>query len=382
MNAIATTIITDEEQQSFNDLAGTFAENQLGEFIHDHEYPYRLDPANAIRGIGELGFLAVNLPSEHGGLGLAAGTLAEVLERISRVDAGLAGTLFANAAALEIISTAAVSFDCGGIYEVVSRDGALPLAFQAYASPCETSVPVTQEKDGGFLLSGRVDLVVAGTSARYAVIPARNGNGSYSYFLVDITGKEVKKSAPVVTIGMQSSMPVDMEFNGARAILIGEEGDGKALFDELCRRMSYPACGILLGIMRGSFGAALEYCAQRCQGGRMIIQWDDVRMKLAGMGTLLALAETSMQGLKAMFAAGEVQAGPSAVATAVQLGRIATEVTSEGIQVMGGNGYMKDYGQEKRMRDAKQAQALLGSSPLRKMEFIAPIIRETQDSLQ
>jgi len=134
--------------------------------------------------------------------------------------------------------------------------------------------------------------------------------------------------------------------------------------------------------MRGSFGAALEYCAQRYQGGRMIIQWDDVRMKLAGMGTLLALAETSMQGLKAMFAAGEAQAGPSAVATAVQLGRIATEVTSEGIQVMGGNGYMKDYGQEKRMRDAKQAQALLGSSPLRKMEFIAPIIRETQDSLQ
>ena len=58
MNAIAATIITDEEQQSFNDLAGTFAENQLGEFIHDHEYPYRLDPANAIRGIGELGFLA------------------------------------------------------------------------------------------------------------------------------------------------------------------------------------------------------------------------------------------------------------------------------------------------------------------------------------
>jgi len=208
MNAIAATIITDEEQQSFNDLAGTFAENQLGEFIHDHEYPYHLDPA-------------------YGGLGLTPGTLAEILERISRVDAGLAGTLFANAAALEIISAAAASSDCGGIYESVNCDGALPLAFQAYAAPCETSVPVSQEKNGAFLLSGRADLVVAGAAARHAGIPARNGNGSYSYFLVDISGKEVKKSAPVVTIVMQSSMPVDMEFNGARAILIGEEGDGR-----------------------------------------------------------------------------------------------------------------------------------------------------------
>ena len=156
----------------------------------------------------------------------------------------------------------------------------------------------------------------------------------------------MKKSAPVVTIGMQSSMPVDMEFNGARAILIGGEGDGKALFDELCRRMSYPACGILLGIMRGSFGSALEYCAQRYQGGRMIIQWDDVRMKLAGMGTFLA-PPNQHAGLKAMFAAGEAQAGLSAVAAAVQMAG-SRPVTSEASSD-GRNGYMKDYG---RKRDA------------------------------
>ena len=80
----------------------------------------------------------------------------------------------------------------------------------------------------------------------------------------------------------------------------------------------------------------------------------------------MSLAETCVHGLKSMFAGGSADAGPSAVAAAVHIGDIAADVTSEGIQLLGGNGYMKDYGQEKRMRDAKQAQSLLGSSPLRK----------------
>jgi len=40
------------------------------------------------------------------------------------------------------------------------------------------------------------------------------------------------------------------------------------------------------------------------------------------------------------------------------------------VQILGGYGYMKDYGQEKRMRDAKQIQAVFGSSPTRVQRII------------
>jgi len=39
---------------------------------------------------------------------------------------------------------------------------------------------------------------------------------------------------------------------------------------------------------------------------------------------------------------------------------------------------MKDYSQEKRMRDAGQAHCLLGMVPVRKMDLIEMIIKESQ----
>lgn len=53
---------------------------------------------------------------------------------------------------------------------------------------------------------------------------------------------------------------------------------------------------------------------------------------------------------------------------------MACNVTSDGIQVLGGNGYMHDYSQEKSFRDARQIQALMGLAPMRKLAYIERII--------
>jgi alkylation response protein AidB-like acyl-CoA dehydrogenase len=57
---------------------------------------------------------------------------------------------------------------------------------------------------------------------------------------------------------------------------------------------------------------------------------------------------------------------------------MACRATVDGVQLLGGSGYMKDFGQEKRMRDAKQVQCLLGMAPVRKMDFIDQIIKESE----
>jgi alkylation response protein AidB-like acyl-CoA dehydrogenase len=66
----------------------------------------------------------------------------------------------------------------------------------------------------------------------------------------------------------------------------------------------------------------------------------------------------------------------TALAAVVHIGDLACTATTEGVQLLGGNGYMKDYGQEKRMRDARQARSLLGMSGLKKMRCIDTIIEE------
>jgi hypothetical protein len=55
---------------------------------------------------------------------------------------------------------------------------------------------------------------------------------------------------------------------------------------------------------------------------------------------------------------GAAESAGAAVAAAVHVSELACNGTVEGVQLLGGNGYMKEYGQEKRMRDARQARTL------------------------
>ncbi|MFH2066122.1 MAG: transposase [Pseudomonadota bacterium] len=52
---------------------------------------------------------------------------------------------------------------------------------------------------------------------------------------------------------------------------------------------------------------------------------------------------------------------------------MACKTTADGIQVMGGAGYMKDFGQEKRFRDARHVQSLLGMAPMKKISYLKAI---------
>ena len=61
-------------------------------------------------------------------------------------------------------------------------------------------------------------------------------------------------------------------------------------------------------------------------------------------------------------------------AAALHILSAATQVASDGIQVLGGVGYMKDFGQEKRFRDIGQIQAFLGYFPLKKIHFIKQLM--------
>jgi alkylation response protein AidB-like acyl-CoA dehydrogenase len=61
---------------------------------------------------------------------------------------------------------------------------------------------------------------------------------------------------------------------------------------------------------------------------------------------------------------------PRVSAAALHIAELACDATNDGIQILGGYGYMKDYGQEKRYRDARMVQALLGAVPFKKLDII------------
>ena len=122
--------------------------------------------------------------------------------------------------------------------------------------------------------------------------------------------------------------------------------------------------------MRGSLDEALAYSKERFQGGRSIINWSEVSMLLAGMAIKADVAGMCVAQACQAVEQGSVNNGSAGIAAAVHIHEIACEAVTDGIQVLGGYGYMKDYGQEKRYRDARQVQALLGAAPLKKIDLL------------
>lgn len=371
MNAINTDTLA-AERQAFADLAVDFAAKKLAEKREENDrYPFGELFHEAIRDAGIVGFYGVNLPSDYGGVEMNTGMVAIILEKLSAVDASMAAILFTNAAAIQIIQESARDASPAKLYESIADLGTIPLAFLSYTSPDEHDLPVIAQ-DG--TISGSIPYLALGGMAKHAVIPARAGGEGYSYYCIDLGNAGVSLTKPIVSLGMHACPAVDATLDRVPGTLIGRAGAGADYFRSTRDRMALCAAAISAGILKGSFEEAIVYAGDRFQGGRQIIDWGQVRMMLANMAIELKIARTLLTGacreMDESLHGWELTAG----ATAIHICEMAVRATTDGVQLLGGNGYMKDYGQEKRMRDAKQAQCLLGMALLRKMDHIGQII--------
>lgn len=374
MNAITNDMLT-AERRAFADLARDFSAKSLIEGRENHDrYPFGDLMERAIADAATVGFFGINLPADFGGVEMNASMLAAILVMIAREDASMAGILFANAAALEIIRAASAEAPCSDIYGAMASLGVVPVAFQSYASPDEEDLPVVNECG---IASGTVRFLALGPFAEYAVVPARSGDeSSYSYYLLHLKAPGVRVGDPLITLGFHACPAADVSLDCAPVRLIGRRGGGDAYHRAMRDSLSIAAAAISLGILKGAQRDAVQYAADRYQGGRQIIEWGQVRMMLANMAIESKAAECCLETACRELDAGLHGWEETAMAAAIHAGELAVRATADGVQLFGGNGYTKDYPQEKRMRDARQAHALLGMAPFRKMAFADRVIAD------
>jgi alkylation response protein AidB-like acyl-CoA dehydrogenase len=380
MNAMIQQPMTDnlcDERLAFAELARDLAQKKLVEHIEEHDrYPFSGLFTEAIRDAGVVGFYGINLSSSNCGVDMNTAMVAVIVEQLARYDASLSAVVFTNAAALEIVNQAAEDSACDALLQGIASLAATPLAFPSFSSPDEIDMPLV---NGAAEISGRVSFLALGNVADYAVIPARDEvSGDFSWYLVNLADESIAKSKPLVTLGLHACPVIDISLKETKGELIGSQGMGRKYFDAMEQSMSVAAAAMSLGIMRGSLKSALEYTADRHQGGRQIIDWPQVRMMLANMGIETKIGEACLARACQEMDNDCPGWGLTARAAAIHIGEMATRSATDGVQLFGGNGYMKDYPQEKRMRDARQAQCILGMVPLKKINYIARHIEETR----
>ncbi|WP_395397283.1 acyl-CoA dehydrogenase family protein [Novosphingobium sp. BL-8A] len=189
-------------------------------------------------------------------------------------------------------------------------------------------------------------------------------------------------------LGLHGSPTCVLGFEGARASLIGQEGRGlQTLFHMMLRmRLSCGPQGI--GVASGAYQTALRYAQERRQGGApdappvSIAEHADVqRMLLRMAGRVetargLALACAAALDLAGRAADAEARAGWLSLAQfllpVVKDGsaRLAFDVASGALQVLGGAGYTREWPVEQRLRDARVFAVFEGTSGIQAIDML------------
>ena len=129
-----------------------------------------------------------------------------------------------------------------------------------------------------------------------------------------------------------------------------------------------PTVGAMaVGVARAAYEYALEYACQREQFGRKIGEFQAVAFKLADMKSRIDAARLLVW--RAGWMARNNQSFDSAEGSMAKLvaSETAVYVTDEAIQILGGNGYTRDYPVERMHRDAKIFTIFEGTSEIQRL---------------
>jgi alkylation response protein AidB-like acyl-CoA dehydrogenase len=334
-------------------LAGDFVKGEIAGAVKEGDrYPDVPFMEPIFAKAEEVGFLSFLLPEEAGGVGETIGALSEVLYKISRTDASVAAVMLCQAFAHRVLTSAGK--------ESLAAEAGL-IASTLYNDPLEPAAGVNASgTNGSYRLKGMLDYVVLAPVARLYIVPALL-NGETALFLAR-TDAGVKISEPLLTLGLRACPVADIELVNVEGNLIIAGNDARRIYLEMVNEMRGAVAAISAGIIAGCFEEAKAYAPERYQGYKQIIDHQQVRAELGRIAVNMIVARELFRSIDHhdAFKAED----PMAAALQVAAGELAVEASILGVQILGGNGYMEDYGQEKRMRDAKQVQGIFGRKDL------------------
>jgi alkylation response protein AidB-like acyl-CoA dehydrogenase len=368
--------MSSREETGIRMLARAAAEFARGELAANRQesdrFPFGPFFSTVLQKAFDLDFFHITLPDSAGGVGMGVGALCVVLEEVCRQDASLGAIVLTHCLAQEILLSAGRTDLIKARADKADEATRFLLACPLFNNPAEIRhVAEVLEEGGRPFLSGKLEYLVLGGLADVAVVPgAKQGQASYSYYLVDLDQSSVAVGEPVLSLGLHCCPAVDTEFQKAEAVPVGGAGQGAALFNQAAARLHPAAAAISLGIMKGAFDEARAYADQREQGGRKIREWSEMQMMLADMAINIKIADMVVAETIRAVEGQEKGWEQKALAAAIHVQQAAVQVTTDGVQALGGVGYMQDFGQEKRFRDAKHIQACFGLTPMKKLKYL------------
>ena len=374
-----------EEQQMVRDMARRFAETEIkpkaAELDEKHEHP-----AEIVKQLGELKMMGIAVQEEYGGGGMDNVSYVLALIEVSKACASTGIIMSVNNSlyCFPVMEYGTNEQKMKYLYPCASGDkiGCYGLT-EAGAGSDPAGLRSTAARDGDeWVINGEKKFITSGNVASYAVIAAVTEKGKgykgISSFVIDLENTPGFKVGRVEDkLGILASGTAEMIFEDARVpadALLGEEGEG---FKQMLATLDGGRIGIAsqaVGIGRAVLEEALEYAKTREQFGKPISSFQAIQWKLADMATELDAAE--LLTLKAAWLEDHKKPYEKEAAMAkMYASDVTMRASIEGVQILGGYGYCKEYPMERHMRDAKICQIYEGTNEIMRLVVANNLIK-------
>lgn len=365
----------DEHHQEVREMIADFSDNEILPRAEQLDESQGL-PTDSIAELAELGMMGLTIPEQHGGAGLDLLTACLVVEEIARccgsTGAVLSTHLFEGSAA--ILDLADEEGQSRWLPQMASGETLAAFAMAEVESESDASgvtCAVGEESDG-FSMHGRKTWLIGGSLAGLVTVIARSGDEhlqDLGAYVVDPTAPGCSREPLNDLLGLRGAGLCDLSLDGVHldaGSRLGKASAGWSAISGVVDKSRLGSAAVSVGVARGAINQALEYSSQRIAFRRSIDRFGSIR-------AMLAEAATAIEGARLMLwrAAGLFDRGKSASREAAMANlaakQAAYQATRDAVQILGGNGYSREYPVERAYRDVQAAAPFGGGEDLQKI---------------
>lgn len=342
-------------------------------------------PADNFKLLADAGFVGMNLPEEYGGAGLDMLSHTLCIEELARCCATTAVILEVHNT-LHSETLAHFGSDeqkkryLPGLAEGTTL-GAFALTEPGAGSDAgSVKTKATLEGDHYVLDGQKCFITNGGVGDLYLVIASTDpsqGPKGLTCFIVEKGMPGLSFGKPEDKMGIRASHTTDVfldKVSVSVANRLGAEGEGfKVAMSALdAGRLGIGAQG--LGLAQAALDASVAYAKERVQFGKPIASLQAIQWMIADMAVDIESSRLLL------YRAAELYDQPGRHTAEIAMAKLkcaetAMQHTTKAVQIHGGYGYMREYGIERLMRDAKITEIYEGTSEIMRLIIAGAALR-------